>query len=181
METKIIKYIVYTITMSITYAIINNMNKKKQFVENDEAEQETYIVRTPEILKGVFGAWFFLGIIMFCLFLFLKLKNNPTVTNGHLVLAMVACGIGVVGMTLSTTWRIEVNKDKMLIHRLLRSKIEIRMTEIERVEIGKKDEMVLYAYGKRITIVDPFCIHYGALKRDLKKCGRQIYEVEKKK
>lgn len=172
MDTKIIKYIVYTVVMSIVYIIINNMNNKKQLVETGSEEQKMYIVKAPSILKGMFGAWFCMGLIMFCVFLVLKLKNNPTATMGHLVFAMVICSIGVVGMILSTTWRIEVSGDKMLIHRLFRSQIEVQMSEIERIEIGKKDEMRLYANGKKITTIDPFSINYGALKRDLEKYGR---------
>ena len=174
MDTKIIKYIVYTVTMSIAYVIINNMNNREQLAETERDKQKIYIVKAPGILKGMFFFWFCLGLIMFSVFLFFRLKNNPTVTNGHLGIAMFACGVGVVGMILSTTWRIEVSGDKMLIHRLFRSQIEIQMSEIERVEIGKKNEMRLYADGKKITTVDPFSINYGALKRDLEKYGRQM-------
>lgn len=169
MNIKITKMIIYMITMSIIYVIISNLNNKKQILLNNENEQDIYIVKAPSALKGVSFVIFCVGWIAFFVFLIFKLKNSSTVTYGHFIFASVFASIGLAGMILSTTWRIEVNRTDMIIHRLCRFKIEIQMSEVERIEVGKKGEMMLYVDGKKITTIDPFSENYDVLKRNLEK------------
>ena len=175
----VVVWLIGVIIMVITTSIIDRLNdKKKQAMtareeqDREKQEQGIYTVKVPEILIGMFQFWIGLGIVMFITFSIFKLKNNPTVTDGHIHIAIFAISVGVIGTILSKRWRIEVNGSEMVIHRLFRPKIKVHMSEIERAEIGKKGEMRLYAHGKKITTVDLLCIGRAALRRDLEKYGK---------
>lgn len=165
-------WLVSVIILAITNSIIGSLKDKKKQAITERKEQGIYTVKVPEILIGMFKMWIGLGIVLFITFSAFKLKNNPTVTTGHIIFALVIIGIGVVGAVLPAKWKIEVNGSEMIIHRLFRSKIKVHMSEIERMEIGKKGEMRLYLHGKKITTVDPMCSGRVALERDLKRYGK---------
>ena len=61
----------------------------------------------------------------------------------------------------------------MEIHGLLYKKAELSMQDIGKVEIGKKDAMILYdKAGRKLITVDGLAENYDCLARDLKENGK---------
>ena len=63
---------------------------------------------------------------------------------GHLYFSLVFAGIGLLVMIWALRWSILVTGSSMEIHVLLHKKVELSMQDIGKVEIGKKDAMILY-------------------------------------
>nr|WP_278360730.1 DUF6560 family protein [[Ruminococcus] torques] len=62
--------------------------------------------------------------------------------------------IGLLGIIRASKWKIAVNGNQMEIQRLFRKSIVLQISEIERVEIGKKNQLLLYASGKKLITID---------------------------
>ncbi|MDD3168810.1 MAG: hypothetical protein PHC91_05015 [Eubacteriales bacterium] len=86
MSKEIIKLITSAVTMCITYTVVNHLNQRDDTINTSGQDDSHYIVKVPDALKYVYGSMFIFGIIMFSIFLFFKLRGNPTVTNGHQII-----------------------------------------------------------------------------------------------
>lgn len=61
----------------------------------------------------------------------------------------------------------------MEIYGLLHKKVELSMQDVGKVEIGKKDAMILYdKAGRKLITVDGLAENYDCLARSLKKNGK---------
>ena len=60
----------------------------------------------------------------------------------------------------------------MEIQRLFRKSIVLQISEIERVEIGKKNQLLLYASGKKLITIDFLTENYEYLEETLKRNGK---------
>ncbi len=69
--------------------------------------------------------------------------------------------IGLLGIIRASKWKIAVNGNQMEIQRLFRKSIVLQISEIERVEIGKKNQLLLYASGKKLITIDFLTENYG--------------------
>ena len=56
----------------------------------------------------------------------------------------------------------------MEIQRLFRKSIVLQISEIERVEIGKKNQLLLYASGKKLITIDFLTENYEYLEETLR-------------
>ena len=56
--------------------------------------------------------------------------------------------------------------------RLFRKSIVLQISEIERVEIGKKNQLLLYASGKKLITIDFLTENYEYLEETLKRNGK---------
>ena len=61
---------------------------------------------------------------------------------------------------------------RMEIQRLFRKSIVLQISEIERVEIGKKNQLLLYASGKKLITIDFLTENYEYLEETLKRNGK---------
>ena len=61
----------------------------------------------------------------------------------------------------------------MEIQRLFRKSIVLQISEIERVEIGKKNQLLLYASVKKLITIDFLTENYEYLEETLKRNGRE--------
>lgn len=116
---------------------------------------------------------FLLGIASFFIFLAFKVSGNESVTMGHLYCALVFATIGLLVMLWASRWSIVVTGTSMEIYGLLHKKVELSMQDVGKVEIGKKDAMILYdKAGRKLITVDGLAENYDCLARSLKKNGK---------
>ena len=169
MEKTLIKFIVYAIAMSIIYIVIDRLNHR---AIPAEANRDNYVVRMPSALKFVYLALFLMGILLFLVFLFFKLKGNPSITAGNFWLSLVVSGIGLFVMILCSRWMITVEQGQMSIHRLFHKTETVKMEDLDQVEVGSKLQLILFMDGKKLITVDSLCDNYLLLEEDLKKLGK---------
>ena len=173
MAIDIVKCIALVIAISILYGVFGYLNRKKAAVSGRMQSDAQYIVTLLSALKYVYMAMFLLGIALFFIFLAFKLSGNKSVTMGHLYFALAFAGIGLLIMVWASRWSIIVTGASMEIHRLLHKKAELSMQDIGKVEIGKKDAMILYdKAGRKLITVDGLAENYDCLTRDLKENGK---------
>ena len=159
-----IKFIVYALTMSILYAVINYLNTREDDLH--------YVVRIPLALKAVYFSMFVVGILLFAVFLFFKACGNPTITVGHLRVALIFAGIGLVVMFFSTKWRIVIDEEQMKVHRLFGMTRTIQISDIERAETGEKGQIEIYVNGKKLTTVDGLTDNFDRFRKTLISRGK---------
>lgn len=82
--------------------------------------------------------------------------------------------IGLLGIIRASKWKIAVNGNQMEIQRLFRKSIVLQISEIERVEIGKKNQLLLYASGKKLITIDFLTENYEYLEETLKRNGEVL-------
>ena len=132
-----------------------------------------YIVTLPSALKYVYMAMFLLGIALFFIFLAFKVSGNESVTMGHLYFALVFATIGFLVMLWASRWSIVVTGTSMEIYGLLHKKAELSMQDVGKVEIGKKDAMILYdTAGRKLITVDGLAENYDCLAKSLEENGK---------
>lgn len=173
MTIDIVKCIALAIAISILYGVFGYLNRMKAAVSDRIQSNAQYIVTLPSALKYVYMAMFLLGIALFFIFLAFKLSGNASVTMGHLYFALAFAGIGLLVMVWASRWCIIVTGESMEIYRLLHKKAELSMQDIGKVEIGKKDAMILYDKARRkLVTVDVLAENYERLARRLKENGK---------
>ena len=79
----IVKCIVYAVTMGILYIVMESMNNRNSGGKGASHNDSHYIVRVPSALKYVYMIMFFMGILLFFVFLLFKIKGNVTVSILH--------------------------------------------------------------------------------------------------
>ena len=169
----IVKCIVFAITISILYSVIGYLNHKKADDGGKMQSDTQYIVRVPSALKHVYKAMFLLGIALFFIFLAFKVRGNESVTMGHLYFALVFATIGFFVMLWASRWSIVVTGASMEIYGLLHKKAELSMQDVGKVEIGKKDAMILYdTGGRKLITVDGLAENYDCLAKSLEENGK---------
>lgn len=173
MTIGIVKCIAFAIAISILYGVLGYLNRKKAAVNGRMQSDAQYIVTLPSALKYVYMAMFLLGIALFFIFLAFKVSGNESVTMGHLYFALIFATIGLLVMLWASRWSIIVTRSNMEIHGLLHKKAELSMQDISKVEIGKKDAMILYdKAGRKLVTVDVLAENYDHLARSLKDNGK---------
>lgn len=173
MTIGIVKCIAFAIAISILYGVIGHLNRKKTAVSGKMQSDAQYIVTLPSALKYVYMAMFLLGIALFFIFLAFKVSGNESVTMGHLYFALVFATISLLVMLWASKWSIIVTGSSMEIHGLIHKKAELSMQDIGKVEIGKKDAMILYdKSGRKLITVDGLAESYDCLTKSLKENGK---------
>ena len=169
MEQKLIKFIVYAITMSIIYIVIDRLNHRAVPAETN---RDNYVVRMPSALKFVYLVLFLMGMLLFFIFLISKLKGSPSITAGHFWMSLVISGIGLFVMILCSRWMITVEQNQMNIHRLFHKPETVKMEDLDRVEVGSKLQLILFLDGRKLVTVDALCDNYSLLEEDLRELGK---------
>ena len=169
----IVKCIVYAVTMGILYIVMESMNNRNSGGKGASHNDSHYIVRVPSALKYVYMIMFFMGILLFFVFLLFKIKGNVTVTMGHLWFALIFAGIGLLIMIWATRWSIQVNESEIEVYRMFHKKTELSISNIGNVEIGKKEEIVIFdEKGKKIITVGGLSENYDYFIKSLRAYGK---------
>ena len=146
---------------------------QKNTVSGKIQSDAQFIVTLPSALKYVYMAMFLLGIASFFIFLAFKVSGNESVTMGHLYFALVFATIGLLVMLWASRWSIVVTGASMEIYGLLHKKAELSMQDVGKVEIGKKDAMILYdTAGRKLITVDGLAENYDCLAKSLEENGK---------
>ena len=173
MTIDIVKCIVFAIAVSILYGVIGHLNRKKIAISGKIQSDAQYIVTLPSALKYVYMAMFMLGIGLFLIFLVFKVSGNESVTMGHLYFSLVFAGIGLLVMIWASRWSILVKESKMELRRMFHKRAELFIQDIGKVEIGKKDAMILYdKVGRKLITIDGLSENYDRFARSLQLNGK---------
>lgn len=156
-----IKFLIYALTMMIISVTINYLDQRG--TKSVSGDNTNYVVRIPAMLKYVYFALFAMGMLLFFVFLFFKIKGNESITTGNFVTALVICTIGLLVMTFAAKWHIVVKGDKITIYRLFGKAQTIRFADIDRAVEGSKGQIKIYKEGKRVITVDLLCDNYDLL------------------
>lgn len=172
MGSKGIRFIVYAITLCVLYAILGYLDNRDNTIKSPGQNDLHYIVKMPGALKYIYLSMFILGIIMFFTFFISKLRGNPTATDGHIRLSLVISSIGLLVMIWAAKWKIIANEDQLEIHRLFHKDEILLYSEIERVETGSKEQIILYKNNKKIVTVDALSDNYDCFRKTLQQYGK---------
>ena len=92
---------------------------------------------------------------------------------GHLYFSLVFAGIGLLVMIWASRWSILVKESKMELRRMFHKRAELFIQDIGKVEIGKKDAMILYEkVGRKLITIDGLSENYDRFARSLQLNGK---------
>lgn len=173
MTIHIVKCIICAIALGVLCGVIGYRNHRKSAVSNKKQNDTQYVVGVPSALKYVYMAMFMLGIGLFLIFLVFKVSGNESVTMGHLYFSLVFAGIGLLVMIWASRWSILVKESKMELRRMFHKRAELFIQDIGKVEIGKKDAMILYdKVGRKLITIDGLSENYDRFARSLQLNGK---------
>ncbi len=162
------RYIIYAVTMCVIYFVIHYLHTRDNSKVDSGEDDTNYVVKMPAALKNVYLTMFVLGMIMCITFTVCRIKGVPSATVGLIRFSLIFAGIGLLVMIWASRWRICVDGERMEIHKLFHKRQVLLFSEIEKVEVTQKDQLILYKNGKRIVTVDLLSDNYNRLKKDLK-------------
>lgn len=149
--------------------LIGSMHNRNSGEKRGSQNDTHYIVRVPSALKYVYMIMFILGIILFVVFFLFKVKGNASVTTGHLWFSLIFAGIGLLVMMWATRWSVHVDGSEMEICKMFRGKTKVSIQDIGSVEVGKKEELILYDQGgKKLLTIDGLSDNYDRFVKSLK-------------
>lgn len=173
MERGIVECIVYAVTICILYVVIGSMHNRNSGEKRGSQNDTHYIVRVPSALKYVYMIMFILGIILFVVFFLFKVKGNASVTTGHLWFSLIFAGIGLLVMMWATRWSVHVDGSEMEVYKMFRGKTKVSIQDIGSVEVGKKEELILYDQGgKKLLTIHGLSDNYDRFVKSLKTYGK---------
>ena len=172
MGNRGIKYIVYAITLCVLWVVIEYLKNRENTSTDAKQNDLSYIVKAPSVLKYAYVSLFIVGIIMFLIFFIFKLKGNSTVTAGHIYFALIISAIGLAVMIFTSRWRVIVSGNQIEIHNLFGKSECVQISEIEKAEIGNKEQIILYRDGKKLITIDGLSDNYDRFEKTLKKNGK---------
>ncbi|MCD7955262.1 MAG: hypothetical protein LUG93_05820 [Lachnospiraceae bacterium] len=169
---KTVQYIVYAVTMCVIYAVIGHLHNRDSAGSGSGQSDVNYVVKIPAALKYVYLAMFAMGMLLFVFFTICDIRGIPGITVGLLRFSLIVAAVGLLVMIWASCWRIRVDGSTMEIHRLLHRSRTVSFSEIEKVEVTKKYQLILYKNGKKLVIVDLLADNYECLKNSLGNYGK---------
>lgn len=154
MQTEVIKALCTAITMSIISILADIWSNKSISSSNDEQSKDAYTVRYPKYLAVVYYMAIGVGLTGVIVFSIAILHGVETATIQHVILFFAFVVIGF-GMSIwSNHWKIfvDVKKEEITIYRLLHKPEKIKIKDIYKARIGKKNEIILYRTEKHKLI-----------------------------
>ncbi len=175
--SDIIKFIVMVITFYIIERMVHNIHKEKL---DENATDTNYSITLPKAIIYVFSLMFIFGIALFIIFFIIKMTGNETITGGHLWLALIFSLIGALLVAWGVKWKIIVNGEEIEIQGLFKGSKKIKVNEIEKAVIEKKqmndmgevERVIIYKDGKKIIDVEDSTLNYSRLINTLKSYGK---------
>ncbi len=156
----VIRIISLAIAMTAVTLVIGALKNKRSSAEGAGQAATCYTLKAPAVLKNVGAITVCVCAFLFVLFLVLMLSGNESATVGHLCVALALVGVGLFAWLWATRWAVEVDGERIEIHKLIR-KYRSSFQQVQRAEIDKKGEIALYDEGgKRLVTVDPLSDNY---------------------
>ena len=172
MAKEIIQFIMGAVTMFAIYAILESMDNKGSRPRDEQEDADHYVVRMPGALKRVYGFVFGFGMFLFFVFFAFKVTVGASVTNAHLIFALIIAGIGLLVVAVSSKWHICVNGDEATIYRLFHKTQTVLFREIGKVEVGGKYQISIYRNGKKLVTIDALSDNYERIMDSLNRAGK---------
>lgn len=173
MERSVVKGIVYIIVLFIISEITKRLKGRKKIDADIEKNGEFYVISSPSAVKYVYLAMFLLGIILFLIFLFFKIKWNANISIGNFRFAVIFAAIGLLIMLWTLSWKINVNGTELKVYKLFHLSKIVLISDIKRVEIGKKQEFILYDKDdQKLITIDALSENYDKFQKTLKDHGK---------
>ncbi len=169
-----IQYIVYALVMSVLGGIINYLYTRDDKAMDSNQDDDNYAVRVSKALKQVGLAMFAMGMLLFVIFFAFRISGNTSATVGHLNVFLIFALIGLLVVLWSDAWRIKVSGESIEVRRFLRKTQRLTFSEISRVKMTKKFQLVLYRDGKKVAVVDLLTENRSRFEASLEKHGIQI-------
>lgn len=169
-----IQYIVYALVMSILGGVLNRLYTRDDKVIDSEQDDDNYVLRVPKVLKQVGFVMFAMGMLLFVIFFAFRLSGNLSATVGHLNFFLIFALIGLLVVLWSGAWRIKVNGESLEVRRFLRKTQRLTFSDIDRVKMTKKFQLVLYRGRKKVAIVDLLTNNRSRFDASLEKRGIHI-------
>lgn len=164
----IIRYIILVVVLGIIGEVISHLSSKSKTIDKNVSTTH-YKVKAPTALKYACMSQFILGMIMFLIFSFFYVQGNETVEMGHLYVSSIFGVIGLYGVIWASIWGVSVHESQLEIHRIFHIKKVLLINDIGKVEIDKKDAMILYdKNGKKLIKIDALSDNYDYLLDSLK-------------
>ena len=158
-QAEVIKVLSTAITMTIISIYADRwMNKTNSCSDNESqpnpSSKNNYIIRYPRCLSAVYYMSIGVGLIGVIIFSIAILNGVETATIQHVILFSILIAIGLAVSIWSNHWKIfvDINNEEMTIYRLFHKQETIKIKNIYKVKLGKKNEIVLYRTDKRKLI-----------------------------
>ncbi|WP_455717315.1 DUF6560 family protein [Anaerosporobacter sp.] len=133
------------------------MKKKKKNMTFNSKEFDVAIsnegIRIFEIVLAFF-------VILFIVFAIMYIFKIGRVTKGNLYVFAVLSGIVLLFILQFKTWKLSVKENKVSVNGIYRRKVTFTFEQIDKIVVGKKNELKVYVSGKKITTIDWLCVHY---------------------
>lgn len=172
------KRIVSAIALYISCIVIDYLvhylkSRKKTSSQATTQNSDSYVVSCPTAVKYVYITMFALGIILFFVFFFFKIAWNSNISAGNFQFALIFAGIGLFVVIWASSWKVEVEKTELRIHKLFHRTKSVSVLDIKNVEIGKKQEVTLYDMdGKKLLTIDALSDNYDRFLKTLESYGK---------
>lgn len=165
-----IRTLIYALAMVIISITVNHLDQRG--IKSVSGDNTSYVVRIPAMLKYVYFAMFAMGMLLFFIFLFFRIRGNKSITTGNFVTALVICAVGLLVMIFAAKWHIVVCGDSLTIYHLFGKTETVRFADLDRAVEGSKGQIEIYRGGKKIITVDLLCDNYDLLCDSLSSYGK---------
>ena len=169
-EAYFVRFAVYMAAMGVMYVLLRRAGNRSSLTQPDDSAN--YIVKAPPVLGAVYLVLFLFGVLLYVIFLMLRLTGNPSVTPGSFRFAAAISAIGLLVMLWSVRWRITVQGTLLTVEGLLRKRENLFVYDLDPVIPGSKGRVALCSHGRKITEVDALCDNYPLLVDTLRKYGK---------
>ncbi|MCD8012063.1 MAG: hypothetical protein LUG99_02600 [Lachnospiraceae bacterium] len=172
MGKKLIRYVVYAIAMCAIGGVTGYLHNRDSAGNDTGQDSVNYVLKLPRALAGIFLAVLIIGMFSFVFVAVSRFMGTPTATIGLIRVSLGFAAVGLVMMLWVGAWRITVTGDRMEIHRFLRRTQTAEFTKLERVEVTKRFQLVLYKEGRKLATVDLLAENYDRFADTLRKYGK---------
>lgn len=177
MGKEMVKYIVYAAGLCIAGWVTGYLHNRSVSPARTGQDGGSYVLKFPKALTGVFAAIMMIGMLSFAFVAISRWMGTPSATIGLIRVSLGFAAAGFAMMLWSMAWSIMVTGEQMEIHRFLRRTQIVTFTEIERVEVSKRFQLILYRDERKLVTVDLLAGNYNRLAETLEKYGKLKRQV----
>lgn len=133
------------------------MKKKKR---NKSFNPQKFDVIIPDEATRIFEVLIAGVMLMFGIFAVMFVLDFGGVTKGFLYVFGIFAVIILLIILQAKTWKLTVRENKLSVNGIYRKKADFTFGQIDKIVVGKKSELKVYVSGKKVTTIDPMCVHY---------------------
>ncbi|MCD7744506.1 MAG: hypothetical protein LUI13_04330 [Lachnospiraceae bacterium] len=172
MGKEMVKYIVYAAAMCLVGWVTGYLHNRSASPDGTVLDGGSYVLKFPKALTGVFAAVMMIGMLSFAFVAVSRCLGTPSATIELIRVSLGFAAVGLAMMLWSMTWSVRVTGEQMEIHRFLRRTQLVTFAEIERVDVSKRFQLLVYRDGRRLVTVDLLAENYDRFTETLEKYGK---------